>query len=128
LTYLANDLNAGQIERLVMIAEECVEVAMECCKTLRHGLNSYHPADPNKTPNRERIVKEYIDLLAVLTVANVAGDIELPDGGIARPGIAAALRKKEEYTHHQGELFHSVATVLDKSRIEFQYVPAGVQK
>ena len=44
-----NGLTPAEAERLAMLAEECGEVIQMVGKILRHGYDSYHPADPNTT-------------------------------------------------------------------------------
>lgn len=50
------------------IAEEAGEIAKEALKAQQFGLESYHPDDPARVTNRERLISELNDLLAVVTM------------------------------------------------------------
>lgn len=52
---------------LVRLTEEAAEVQKLCCKAQRFGLRSYHPADPEKTPNADLIGREITDFARVAT-------------------------------------------------------------
>ena len=113
MTYMANELNASQVERLVMIAEEAAEVALECCKALRHGLDSWHPGDPDCLPNRDRINCEFIDLMAMMEYAAYCGDIPHVGGGDLADLTVKAMAKKQRYAHHQGDNLMRVSQLLE---------------
>lgn len=55
-----------EVELLQMLAEECFEVIQAAMKTLRHGLESYHPEDRKQTPNWMLIEKELMDVLTTM--------------------------------------------------------------
>lgn len=112
MTYMVNQLNASQVERLVMIAEEACEVAMECCKALRHGLDSWHPGDPECMPNSERINREFIDLMAMMEYAAYCGDIPRASGGQLAELTVKAMAKKQRYAHHQGDGLIRAASLI----------------
>ena len=93
-----NDQNLTPAEagRLAMLAEECAEVIQIVGKILRHGYDSYHPADP-ETTNRDLLAKELTDIEAV------RGEMqryELRDYEMRDPS-QAVWRKKLRFTHHQ---------------------------
>lgn len=90
-------LTPAQVERLAILAEECGEVVQMVGKSLRHGLDSYHPEDPERTPNSTLLRRELVDVIAAKTMLEVAGDVKLQS---ARE-IADALRRKQRYTHHR---------------------------
>ena len=63
---------------LIIAAEECVEVAQRLTKALRFGLDEvqpnatdgiHPPTNPDGLTNRERVMREYYDLRAVLGMA-----------------------------------------------------------
>lgn len=89
-----NRLSDGQAERLAMAAEEGGELAQAAAKTLRHGLESYHP-DTMET-NREAMRREFIDILAVWRI--MASDFR----PIEEAEVAAAVQRKLSWAHHQG--------------------------
>ena len=93
-----NGLTPAEAERLAMLAEEAGEVVQIVGKILRHGYDSYHPANPNVT-NRELLDDEIGDLLAVakrmISVSDIEGDYELAD-------FNAIWKRKMRYSHHQG--------------------------
>ena len=86
-------------ELLVMLAEEAGEVTQAVTKTLRHGINSYHPDDPSTT-NKMNLEKEVTDLLVLLEQLVQHGVIS---GEIFKSSTHHTIwRKKLNYTHHQG--------------------------
>lgn len=93
-----NKLSPAQAERLAMLAEECGEVIQVIGKILRHGYDSYHPADPTVT-NRVLLGRELTDLYAV--AASLCRD-KVPEGSLHDQDLAWA--KKLYYAHHQEEL------------------------
>lgn len=87
-------MNDAQRERLTMLIEECGEVIQAATKALRHGYESRHPdGGPN---NREYLMRELEDLLAVQWAMRAAKDISLID---VWPSDVWA--RKLRYTYHQ---------------------------
>lgn len=82
-----------ELERLVLVAEECAEVIQIINKIIRHGYENYHPNDPNTT-NRDLLSKELTDLLAVSTYLSDTDCIYVGD-------IPTTLKKKQKYLHYQ---------------------------
>ena len=91
-----NKLTPAEAERLAMLAEECAEVIQVIGKILRHGYESYHPADPSQT-NRDLLTHELSDLYAVVELMDA--DFALIDATAQE----AAFAKKLRYAHHQGD-------------------------
>lgn len=92
-----NKLTPAEAERLAMLAEECGEVIQIVGKILRHGYDSYHPADPNTT-NRDLLAKELRDVNAVLQAMS---RFELKDYSVQ--DWIDVWERKLQYTHHQEE-------------------------
>lgn len=63
---------------LTVLSEECSEVSQQVAKIQRFGADNYHPT--TKTVNRELLVKELNDLLAVVEMLNSMG-FDLSDVG-----------------------------------------------
>lgn len=82
---------------LTCLAEEGGEVAKECCKILRFGLDDYCPYDPEQTPNRVRLVNELNDLLGVVLLLVEEG--VLPEGWEDR---GAQYKKMKKVVRHMG--------------------------
>jgi len=90
-----NQLTPAEAERLAMLAEECGEVIQMIGKILRHGDDSYHPADP-KTTNRQLLGRELTDLYAV---ASTLSRDRVPEGSLHDQD--RAWEKMLRYAHHQ---------------------------
>lgn len=59
---------------LICLAEEAAEMQQAACKALRFGLDDGHP--DGQTTNAEDIMKEYTDLIAIMTMLFEAGIIK----------------------------------------------------
>lgn len=81
-------------ERLACVAEEANELAKNCMKAIRHGLDSRHPA--TGLSNRQLIAQEVGDLLAMLGVSAYAGDFDLL---AANRGSHAKLERSNQFMH-----------------------------
>ena len=102
-------LNA-KMERLMMTSEECAEVIAITSKIFRHGTESHHPDDKDKTSNVALLRDECIDVLAMIQVLLNHGDI----AAITTEEINQRMKDKLRYTHHQEEnaRWSIMATVL----------------
>lgn len=80
-----------------MLSEECGEVVQIIGKILRHGYESYHPDDEEKTPNREHLSNEVADLWSIVCLMLAKGDFAMTDEQVLETGL-----RKMKYTHHQG--------------------------
>ncbi len=92
-----NQLTPAEAERLALLAEECAEVIQIVGKILRHGYESYHPADSLRTTNRELLGKE-------LGHVGVAEGL-LYDANDVVPQLVIDEREKkrdriQQYLHH----------------------------
>lgn len=90
-----NQLTPAETERLAILMEECSEVIHICGKILRHGYESFDPADPYTT-NKMLLTKELGDVKAATQA--MCYDINLGEVAIRaseRPGKIAP------YLHHQ---------------------------
>jgi len=63
-----NKITDSQLERLIIVSEECAEVQQIISKIIRHGFNDYSPFDETKTTNRVNLEKEIGDLLATIEI------------------------------------------------------------
>lgn len=93
-------MNEAQRERLVILIEEAGEVIQAATKILRHGYDSYHPKDPEQTPNRTQLVEELIDLLSIMDAMEFNGDMSISDKSNAA-SLEYRWQEKLKYTHHQ---------------------------
>lgn len=94
----SNNLVEAELERLVILAEECSEVQQIVCKIIRHGFESHNPHDDNRTTNRELLEKELGDLLYAIDLLFNNRDVN--DLTVSGHEISAPIRKKP-YLHHQ---------------------------
>jgi NTP pyrophosphatase (non-canonical NTP hydrolase) len=99
-----NQLTPAEAERLAMLAEECGEVIQVIGKILRHGYDSYHPANPRVT-NRDLLAKELRDVNAVL---HAMSRFELSEYSIQ--DWIGIWERKLQYTHPQEELAPAAPT------------------
>lgn len=51
----------GTIE--IRLIEELSELIRELCKADRFGWYNWHPDDPNKIPNKQRVIEEIDDVM-----------------------------------------------------------------
>ena len=70
-------MDNSQKERLLMLAEEASEISQAVCKILRHGYDNYNPNDLDKKSNKELLVYELEDLLAIIKAMTEAEDIKI---------------------------------------------------
>src|SRR4051812_44414709 len=62
---------------LTCLLEECSEVIKDCSKSLRFGLDDRNVLDPSGPTNRERIVAELNDLVAVVELLEERGHLQI---------------------------------------------------
>lgn len=58
---------------LLCLAEECAEIQKICTKSLRFGLDSHDPNDPDKIMNIDKLKTEINDVLAVTRIFEYSG-------------------------------------------------------
>lgn len=73
------------------LAKECSEVAIRCTKAQMFGLNEIQPGQ--ELTNRERILYEFADILAIADVMREVGI--LPDMNALSPEVEARVREKK---------------------------------
>lgn len=62
----AHELTDKQKEYLLILAEECSEVIKVITKTFRFGLESKNPNIPNSPTNKEELIQEIGDVMAMV--------------------------------------------------------------
>lgn len=92
-----NQLTPAETERLAILAEECSEVIQVIGKILRHGYESYHPRDEEKTTNRSLLESEIGHIMAILSKM-VTRDIDVKK---LQASSNVKLEKGKIYLHHQ---------------------------
>jgi NTP pyrophosphatase (non-canonical NTP hydrolase) len=98
---LFNQLTAKETELLGATLEECGEVVQECGKILRHGFESYKPTDPEQITNREKIISELADVVAMVELLEEHGILDLWNFEELK------IKKKNrfyQYAHHINDL------------------------
>jgi NTP pyrophosphatase (non-canonical NTP hydrolase) len=83
-------LKPEEIETLIILAEECSEVAQACTKVLRFGFDDYDSRDPDRVPNYKKLETEIGDVIAMVKFA-----IDM-NVGITQDGIEKAFNAKLE--------------------------------
>lgn len=58
---------------LVCLAEEGAEIAHDCSKSLRFGINDHNYLNPTGPSNKERLVEELNDLIGVVQLLVLHG-------------------------------------------------------
>jgi NTP pyrophosphatase (non-canonical NTP hydrolase) len=69
-------ITPAQDERLNWLIEECAEVIQEAIKIKRFGFDSFHPDDPAKETNRDRLHREMTDVMGCFALLVRDGDVE----------------------------------------------------
>lgn len=78
---------------LVCLAEECTEVAQACAKALRFGLEDSYPGYCDGKTNREAIVAELHDVLAIIDLLEDDDILIMPADRDAIESKKAKVRK-----------------------------------
>ena len=92
-----NDLSNAELERLAILSEECSEVIKVINKTIRRGYSSSNPEITNSPTNREDLEREVGDVLWVISLMGITGDISLPMAKLDQ----GRQHRKERYLQHQ---------------------------
>lgn len=84
------------------IAQECAEIIVRITKAQHFGLDEREPCQD--FTNRERILHEFCDLLALCEVAKESGVLSDMAGSVTDARIAAKKRKAEKFREYSIEL------------------------
>jgi hypothetical protein len=85
---------------LVCAMEECSEIQKDCAKALRFGLDDHHP---KYEPNAERIINEFIDLVAIMTMMKKKDLLPWPGDEAAEKMVGAKIERVEKYMAYARE-------------------------
>jgi len=94
-----NRLTPAEAERLAFVMEEMAEAQQIIGKILRHGYQSYHPDDPEKTSNRALLAKELGHVYCGIQLLVESHDIS---GFILELCRSKKHKKVKRWMHHQG--------------------------
>lgn len=90
---------------LVCLMEEASEVAKECAKALRFGLDDVNPNNPGGGTNRDRIVRELADLYAIVQMLRFRSVLRFaPESSSAVGEKLDKVRRMMEYARERGTL------------------------
>lgn len=87
----------AELERLALLVEECAEVQQIAMKIMRHGYDSFHPEDPDMTPNRQLLEKELGDLRFAHQLMFQNNDVSF---GEMNKHADRKREKIQKYLHH----------------------------
>jgi NTP pyrophosphatase (non-canonical NTP hydrolase) len=77
----AHELTDKQKEYLLILAEECSEVIKVITKTFRFGLDSKNPYIPDSPTNKEELIQEIGDVMAMVELLKDSA-LELTDDSL----------------------------------------------
>lgn len=86
-------ITPAQDERLNWLIEECAEVIQEAVKIKRFGFDSYHPDDPVKETNLDRLQREFTDVVASMKMLHRDGLNSKPDFHAVDRAIEKKLKR-----------------------------------
>lgn len=86
---------------LIQAGSECNEVAHRASKALHFGLSEVEPGQ--ELTNAQRIVGEYVDLLAVMQMLEEDGLVHLPTGPELAQRIDTKKAKVEKFIRYAAE-------------------------
>lgn len=95
------NLKLEEIEKLILLQEECSELIQSCSKILRFGKDAFNPEDDIQEDNLTKLTKEIADVqvLIKLIINGFKLDTELLDDC-----RHSKIRKLKKYTKYQFEL------------------------
>jgi NTP pyrophosphatase (non-canonical NTP hydrolase) len=85
---------------LLKLAEECVEVAQMCSKCMQFGLEETYQIETNK----ERLHKELVDVLAVVSMLNTDSNFDFQPSVGAMEEKCAKIDKYYKYSVKLGKV------------------------
>lgn len=91
-----NGLTPAEAERLAMLSEECGEVIQVIGKILRHGYDSKYGG----LTNREKLLDEYLDIIAVVNLMNKDFNPNGVNQDALRDQVREKTGRKLVYSHH----------------------------
>lgn len=86
---------------LIMLSEECLEVAHRISKSLRFGLDEQRGQE---STNRSRIEEEMIDLLSLIDIVQEAEILDIPTFEVPYDLTRSKREKVEKYLRHSQEV------------------------
>lgn len=89
-------ITGAELERLLVLSEECAEVAQAASKILRFGYDDAHPDAPD-VGNRVRLREEIIDLMWIINEMAMCEDVDV----ILPEDLHAAGERKRKYMQVQ---------------------------
>ena len=90
-------VNKAQEEALYLLMEECGELIQACSKVLRHGLESFNPAELHGPNNSDNLHKETGDVMAAVHILQEEGVL---DKNIVRLRKHDKMRSVKQYLRH----------------------------
>lgn len=88
---------SDDIQNLDILQEECAELIKIVSKTKRWGTESYNPMDPDGTSNRDRMVQEIGDVLAMIDCIKTSPHFKITESEIINAKRAKLIKLKDFY-------------------------------
>jgi len=87
---------------LVCLSEEANEVAKDCSKALRFGIDDVNILYPSGPTNRQRLIDELNDFMAVVCLLIQNGT--LPDNWLSEEKTEAKIKKIKKFLNYAQEV------------------------
>lgn len=85
------------IQNIDILQEECAELIKIASKNKRWGTKSYHPDDPDEVSNRDKLVQEIGDVLAMIDCIKHSPHFKITESEIVNAKRRKLIKLKDFY-------------------------------